>query len=67
MIQDSASSANLVAVLAALHRASRGRWRQEGTAGRYTVYTTPEGHSSIEKAVRIAGIGQDGLRLVGHR
>ncbi len=64
VIQDSASSANLVAVLAALHRASQGRWRQEGTAGRYTVYTTPEGHSSIEKAVRIAGIGQDGLRLV---
>ena len=32
VIQDSASSANLVAVLAALHRASQGRWRQEGTA-----------------------------------
>jgi aromatic-L-amino-acid decarboxylase len=64
VIQDSASSANLVAVLVALHRASAGRWRQEGTVGRYTVYVTSEGHSSIEKALRIAGLGQEALRLV---
>jgi aromatic-L-amino-acid decarboxylase len=64
VIQDSASSANLVALLAALHRASGGRWREEGAAGGYTVYTSTEGHSSIEKAVRIAGLGARSLRLI---
>src|SRR5690606_18147599 len=54
VIQDSTSSATLVATLAALHRASGGRWREHGVDGRYTVYTSTEGHSSIEKAARIA-------------
>ncbi|GAA1828223.1 pyridoxal-dependent decarboxylase [Luedemannella flava] len=64
VIQDSASSATLVATLAALHRASGGDWRAEGTRRRYTVYTSTEGHSSIEKAARMAGIGDAGLRLI---
>jgi aromatic-L-amino-acid/L-tryptophan decarboxylase len=64
VIQDSASSATLVATLAALHRASRGDWRTQGTQRRYTVYTSTEGHSSIEKAVRLAGIGDANLRLI---
>jgi aromatic-L-amino-acid decarboxylase len=64
VIQDSASSANLVALLAALHRASGGRWREDGVNRRYTVYTSTEGHSSIEKAARIAGLGARALRLI---
>ncbi|WFE29267.1 pyridoxal-dependent decarboxylase [Solwaraspora sp. WMMD791] len=70
VIQDSASSATLVATLAALHRASGGDWRAVGTAtstgaaGGYTVYTSTQGHSSIEKAARIAGVGARGVRLV---
>ena len=64
VIQDSASSATLVATLAALHRASGGQWRAAGIDRRYTVYTSPEGHSSIEKAARIAGLGAGSLRLV---
>jgi aromatic-L-amino-acid/L-tryptophan decarboxylase len=64
VIQDSASSATLVATLAALHRASGGRWRDRGVDGRFTVYTSTEGHSSIEKAARIAGLGSDAVRLV---
>ncbi|MDG4765441.1 pyridoxal-dependent decarboxylase [Solwaraspora sp. WMMD406] len=64
VIQDSASSATLVATLAALHRASGGRWRTDGTTGGYTAYTSTEGHSSIEKAARIAGIGDDNVRLI---
>ena len=31
------------------------RWRTDGVDGRYTVYTSTQGHSSIEKAARIAG------------
>jgi aromatic-L-amino-acid decarboxylase len=64
VIQDSASSATLVATLAALHRAGGGAVNHEGTRRTYTVYTSAEAHSSIEKAVRIAGIGTDNLRVV---
>src|SRR5690242_14938724 len=44
VIQDSASSATLVATLAALHQASGGAWRTTGVASRYTVYTSTQGH-----------------------
>ncbi|MEV4657520.1 pyridoxal-dependent decarboxylase [Micromonospora sp. NPDC049301] len=64
VIQDSASSATLVATLAALHRASRGRWREAGIDRRYRAYTSVHGHSSIEKAARIAGLGSDGVRPI---
>jgi len=64
VIQDSASSATLVATIAALHRASKGRWRTDGVDRRYMVYTSTQGHSSIEKAARIAGLGDAGIRLI---
>jgi aromatic-L-amino-acid decarboxylase len=64
VIQDSASSANLVAVLAALHRASGGRWSAGGVDREYTVYTSVHGHSSIDKAARIAGLGSNRVRAV---
>lgn len=64
VIQDSASSATLVATLAALHRASGGQWRTTGIGAGYTVYTSTQGHSSIEKAARIAGIGDDHVRPI---
>jgi aromatic-L-amino-acid decarboxylase len=64
VIQDSGSSANLVATLAAMHRASGGGWRLSGVDGRCTVYTSTQGHSSIEKAARIAGLGDANVRLV---
>jgi aromatic-L-amino-acid/L-tryptophan decarboxylase len=67
VIQDSASSATLVATLVALHRASGGRWRDDGVStvdGGYTVYTSTQGHSSIEKAARIAGLGDRAVRQV---
>ncbi|WP_422732995.1 pyridoxal-dependent decarboxylase [Micromonospora sp. WMMD558] len=64
VIQDSASSATLVATLVAVHRASGGRWREGGVDRRYRAYTSTQGHSSIEKAARIAGLGTDGVRAV---
>ncbi|MET0188655.1 MAG: pyridoxal-dependent decarboxylase [Pseudonocardia sediminis] len=63
-IQDSASSASLVALLAALHRASAGTWRDTGVTGTERVYVTAETHSSLAKAVRVAGLGERGLRVV---
>ncbi|WP_103380099.1 pyridoxal-dependent decarboxylase [Pseudonocardia dioxanivorans] len=63
-IQDSASSAALVALLAALERAGGGAWRESGTDGRERVYVTAETHSSLAKAVRVAGLGARALRVV---
>ncbi|SCL61507.1 aromatic-L-amino-acid decarboxylase [Micromonospora eburnea] len=64
VIQDSASSAALVATLGALHRASKGRWRTDGVDRRYRAYASTQGHSSIEKAARMAGLGADGVRAI---
>lgn len=64
VIQDTASSATLCALLAALHRASGGSVRREGVTARYAVYVSAETHSSAEKAVRIAGLGDAALRPV---
>ncbi len=63
-IQDSASSAALVALLAALHRSNPG-WRTDGVDGLERVYVTAETHSSLAKAVRVAGLGERALHLVG--
>ncbi|HEX8343150.1 MAG TPA: pyridoxal-dependent decarboxylase [Actinoplanes sp.] len=64
VIQDSASSATLVATLAALHRAGGGRWRSAGLRPGHRVYASVHGHSSIEKAARIVGLGTDGVRPI---
>lgn len=64
VIQDSASSGNLVALLAARHRASAGSVESAGVRQRYTVYVSSETHSSLEKAVRIVGLGADNVRTV---
>jgi aromatic-L-amino-acid decarboxylase len=65
VIQDTASTATLVALLAALHRASGGDVGQIGVgAGRYAVYGSAEAHSALLKAVRMTGLGAAALRLV---
>ena len=65
VVQDSSSGANLVALLAALHRASGGATVRGGVRpDRATVYVSAETHSSMEKAVRIAGLGTDAVRIV---
>jgi aromatic-L-amino-acid decarboxylase len=65
VIQDAASSSVLLALLAALHRASNGATERDGVSGRYAVYGSTETHSSLEKAVRIAGLGSASLRVIG--
>ena len=64
VIQDTASSAVLCALLAARERATSGRSNREGCRGNLVAYTSTQAHSSIEKAAKIAGIGSDNLRLV---
>jgi aromatic-L-amino-acid decarboxylase len=65
VIQDTASSASLCALLAARERATNFVSNQRGCDGKLVAYTSSQAHSSIEKAVQIAGIGAKNLRLVG--
>ena len=62
-LQDSASSGALVALLAALHRATP-HWRASGVSGRERVYLSVDTHSSVAKAVRVAGLGERAMRPV---
>lgn len=64
VIQDTASSATLCALLAARERAAGGSATTRGVDHPLAVYTSDQAHSSVEKAVRIAGHGTDRLRLV---
>lgn len=59
VLQDSASSANLCALLAARHRAG-------GADPALVVYAGAHTHSSVEKAVRIAGFAPEQLRLIAN-
>ena len=64
VIQDTASSASLCALLAAREKATEFLSNRQGCDGRLVAYTSAQAHSSIEKAVRIAGIGVNNLRLI---
>jgi aromatic-L-amino-acid/L-tryptophan decarboxylase len=64
VIQDSASSANLCAVLAGRERATKFASNEEGCDQRLAAYTSTQAHSSIEKAIKIVGIGRKNLRLI---
>jgi len=64
VIQDSASSATLCAILAARERATGYASNKQGCKGDLVAYASPQAHSSIEKAVRIAGLGDQNLRHI---
>jgi aromatic-L-amino-acid decarboxylase len=64
VIQDSASSATLTALVTARERATGGASNASGVRQPLTVYASKDAHSSVEKAVRIAGLGSDHLRLI---
>jgi len=67
VIQDTASAANLIALLCARERAtdfSLGRGGLQGEPRALTVYVSAQSHSSVEKAALLAGFGRDNLRIV---
>jgi aromatic-L-amino-acid decarboxylase len=64
VIQDTASSSSLCALLAARERATNFASNQRGCDGKLVAYTSSQAHSSIEKAVQIAGLGRANLRLI---
>ena len=60
VIQDSASSATLCAVLAARERALA----TGASLGRLVVYASAHAHSSLEKGARVAGLRPEHVRLL---
>ncbi|MFC2089623.1 pyridoxal phosphate-dependent decarboxylase family protein [Bacteroidota bacterium] len=63
VIQDTASTATLVAFLTAREKHSAYRINEEGfsTNEVFRIYCSAEAHSSIEKAVKMAGFGRKNL------
>ena len=66
VIQDTASTATLCSLLTAREKLTDFSVNRQGSdpTRRLIVYCSEETHSSIEKAVRIAGIGSDNLRKI---
>ena len=64
VIQDTASSSSLCALLAARERATKFKSNRRGCDGKLVAYTSKHAHSSIEKAMKVAGLGSENLRLV---
>jgi aromatic-L-amino-acid decarboxylase len=63
VIQDSASSATLAAVLTMRERALDWSGNAKGLSGqpRLRIYTSAEVHTSVDRAIWVSGIGQDNL------
>jgi aromatic-L-amino-acid decarboxylase len=64
VIQDTASSSALCALLAARERATHYASNQNGCDGKLVAYVSTQSHSSLQKAAMIAGIGASNLRLI---
>jgi len=69
VIQDSASGATLAAIITAREKATRFAVNNDGanSAGRLRVYCSGQAHSSVDKAVKICGIGKKNLVKVAVR
>ena len=67
VIQDSASSATLCALLTAREKITGWTVNKSGfnaENSKLTVYTSEEAHSSTEKGAKIAGFGRDNIRFI---
>ena len=65
VIMDTASISTLCAILAARERSTEDQTNRHGIGKeKLVVYCSDEAHSSVEKAVRIAGIGSNNLRKI---
>ncbi len=64
VIQDTASTAALTAIIAARERATGFQTNAKGYSEELIAYISTQTHSSVEKGIKIAGIGKDNLRLI---
>jgi aromatic-L-amino-acid/L-tryptophan decarboxylase len=69
VIQDTASTCTLVALMCARERAtnySLSRGGLQGESQPLVVYTSAHSHSSVDKAALLAGFGRDNVHVVDH-
>jgi aromatic-L-amino-acid/L-tryptophan decarboxylase len=69
VIQDTASTSTLIALLCARERSSSYAANRDGlqrTERPLVVYTAGHSHSSVAKAALLAGFGRDHVRLIEH-
>jgi len=64
VIQDTASSATLCALITAREKATDFKVNEQGMEKNLTVYVSHEAHSSAEKGAKIAGFGRDNIRYI---
>ena len=64
VIQDTASTSALTAVIAARERATKFESNETGVRQKLVAYISTQTHSSLEKAIKMAGIGKANLRLI---
>ncbi len=64
VIQDTASTSALTAVIAARERATKFESNKTGVRQKLVAYVSSQTHSSLEKAIKIAGIGSENLRTI---
>jgi aromatic-L-amino-acid decarboxylase len=67
VIQDTASTSTLVALICARERTASTAWRAAGLQAEpqpLAVYACAHSHSSVDKAALLAGFGRDAIRLV---
>jgi len=64
VIEDSASSAALCAMIAARERATEQVTNRSGIDRKLVAYASSQVHSSVQKAAGICGIGKDNLRAI---
>lgn len=65
VIQDSATSSTLLSLLTAREKKSEYKINENGFSNEnFVVYCSTQTHSSIEKDVKIAGIGKNNLRKI---
>ncbi len=64
VLQDTASTSALTAVIAARERATGFESNRSGVRQHLVAYVSDQTHSSLEKAIKMAGVGSDNLRIV---
>ena len=64
VIQDTASTSVLTAILAARERITYFESNEKGIRKNLVAYASTQTHSSLEKGIKIAGIGKENLRLI---
>jgi aromatic-L-amino-acid/L-tryptophan decarboxylase len=64
VIQDTASTSSLTAMIAARERASNFQSNKTGIQQKLVAYISTQTHSSLEKAAKIIGIGSENLRMI---